>query len=45
MAMYGWTVDERVDMRRLRKIGVDGVVTNRPAMVVASLYTPRGVVA
>jgi len=45
MITYGWTVDERVDMRRLRTLGADGVVTNRPAMVVANLYTPRGVVA
>jgi glycerophosphoryl diester phosphodiesterase len=45
MTTYGWTVDDRTDMRRLRRIGADGVVTNRPAMVVACLYTPRGVVA
>jgi len=45
MVSFGWTVDDLAGLRRLRGLGADGVVTNRPAAVVDGLYTPRGVVA
>jgi glycerophosphoryl diester phosphodiesterase len=45
MVSFGWTVDDLDDLRKLRGLGADGVVTNQPAAVVDGLYTPRGVVA
>lgn len=45
MASFGWTIDDLADLRKLRGLGADGVVTNQPATVVDGLYTPKGVVA
>lgn len=31
LRLYAWTADEETEMRRLAKLGVDGIITNDPA--------------
>lgn len=38
--VYVWTVDEPADIDYVRGLGVDTIITNRPAAVVAQLATP-----
>jgi len=37
LKLYAWTVDDPADAIRLRVIGVDGITTNRPDLMVASI--------
>jgi glycerophosphoryl diester phosphodiesterase len=37
MAVHAWTVDDPADMRRLLRLGVDGIVTDRPDLLKAVL--------
>jgi glycerophosphoryl diester phosphodiesterase len=38
-AVVAWTVDERDDLERVEKAGVDAVVTNNPSIFVSTLTT------
>jgi len=37
LKLYAWTVDDPADAARLRAVGVDGITTNRPDLLVASI--------
>ena len=37
MAVHAWTVDDPADMDRLLRLGVDGIVTDRPDLLKAVL--------
>ena len=37
--VLAWTVDERPDLERVLAAGVDGIVTNDPATLLATLAT------
>ena len=37
--MIAWTVDENPDVQRVLSAGVDGIVTNDPATLLATLAT------
>ncbi len=39
--MHVWTVDEAAEMRRLLDLGVDGIMTDRPA-VLKEVLVDRG---
>ncbi|MEZ5142808.1 MAG: glycerophosphodiester phosphodiesterase [Acidimicrobiales bacterium] len=41
LAVHVWTIDERAEMERLLDLGVDGVMTDRPA-VLREVLTGRG---
>lgn len=43
LAVYAWTADAGSDIERLRTLGVDGIVSNRPERVLAALGRPAGV--
>jgi glycerophosphoryl diester phosphodiesterase len=38
--VYAWTVDELTDLRFVIDLGVDAIITNRPATVIAELAHP-----
>ena len=37
MKVYAWTVDDEAEAVRLARMGVDGIVTNRPDAVLRAL--------
>jgi glycerophosphoryl diester phosphodiesterase len=37
-SVFAWTVDEPADIRLCRELDVDGIITNRPADVLAALH-------
>ena len=39
--VYAWTVDLVDDMRRLRDMGVDGIITNSPDVLTLALNRPK----
>jgi glycerophosphoryl diester phosphodiesterase len=39
--VYAWTVDEPADVAFVRDLGVDTIITNRPAEVRAQLTRPQ----
>ncbi|HEV2146475.1 MAG TPA: glycerophosphodiester phosphodiesterase [Longimicrobiaceae bacterium] len=42
VAVHVWTVDEEADMRRLLRLGVDGIVTDRPDRLARVLHEMFG---
>jgi glycerophosphoryl diester phosphodiesterase len=41
IAVYAWTVDSIHDMKRLLQMGVDGIITNRPDLLLSLLRQPE----
>jgi len=40
LKVYVWTVDSRSDMQRLKEMGVDGIITNRPDILRSVVIGP-----
>ena len=40
LKVYAWTVDSPGDMRRLKEMGVDGIITNRPDILQSVVGLP-----
>lgn len=37
LGLYSWTVDDPIEARRLKRLGIDGITTNRPAWLADQL--------
>ena len=37
IAVYVWTVNEEKEMKRLLKLSVDGIITDRPDVIIIGL--------
>jgi glycerophosphoryl diester phosphodiesterase len=42
LAVHVWTVDQEADMRRLLRLGVDGIITDRPDLLAQVLHHAVG---